>query len=270
MITDAVQRKCLALVPAMKIAVVGETTGQTSGKGPNDFLLMLRGRRDGSEEDLGKRELDDGQIAHGFHMKQGSKDWTVWADPESGLPIRVELSWGVFGAMTIVMSDFAFNIPVDESLFSLEPPEGYTIHKIQFDSTDPREADLLETLGAYSDCLGGSFPPTFDFQGLTEELEKHFKKGLEEKKGVQRLLEKVRSGIEFGGLVGKLMRGLMFADQLPAGSDWNYVGKDIKRGESDRPVCWWRPDDSETYRVVYGDLTVRDVKPEDLPTVPEP
>jgi hypothetical protein len=33
-------------------------------------------------------------------------------------------------------------------------------------------------------------------------------------------------------------------------------------------VCWYKPVGSQTYRVVYGDLSVRDVAPEDLPAIP--
>jgi hypothetical protein len=43
------------------------------------------------------------------------------------------------------------------------------------------------------------------------------------------------------------------------------VGKDVKFGDGESPVCWYRPDGSETYRVIYGDLTVKDVPPEELP-----
>jgi hypothetical protein len=41
----------------------------------------------------------------------------------------------------------------------------------------------------------------------------------------------------------------------------NRKGK--KLGGSD-PVCWWKPEGSETYRVVYEDLTVVDVEPDDF------
>jgi hypothetical protein len=33
-------------------------------------------------------------------------------------------------------------------------------------------------------------------------------------------------------------------------------------------MCWWKPAGSKTYWVVYGDLSVRDVAPKDLPPIP--
>jgi hypothetical protein len=45
----------------------------------------------------------------------------------------------------------------------------------------------------------------------------------------------------------------------------HYVGASVKFGDATRPVCWYKPIDAETYRVVYGDLSIRTVRAEDLP-----
>jgi hypothetical protein len=62
-----------------------------------------------------------------------------------------------------------------------------------------------------------------------------------------------------------MMRDFMFYKNLEPKNDWHYVGKDVKFGDAESPVCWYRPTDSETYRVIYGDLSIRDVAPENLP-----
>jgi hypothetical protein len=64
--------------------------------------------------------------------------------------------------------------------------------------------------------------------------------------------------------------GCAFIEQLPEGSDWRYVGEDVKLGDESQAVCWWKPSGSSVYRVVYGDLSVRDVAPNDLPPIPWP
>lgn len=46
------------------------------------------------------------------------------------------------------------------------------------------------------------------------------------------------------------------------------VGEDVKLGDASKAVCWWKPPGSSTYRVVYGDLSVRGVAPDDLPPIP--
>ena len=57
----------------------------------------------------------------------------------------------------------------------------------------------------------------------------------------------------------------VFITQQIAEGSWKYLGKGVKLGDKDRIVCWYRPKGSRTYRVVYGDLSVKDVEPEDLP-----
>ncbi len=47
-----------------------------------------------------------------------------------------------------------------------------------------------------------------------------------------------------------------------------YLGKGVKLGDKDRIVCWYKLKDAKdpkTYRVVYGDLKVKDVASEALP-----
>ena len=49
---------------------------------------------------------------------------------------------------------------------------------------------------------------------------------------------------------------------------FRYLGKGVKLGEKDRIVCWYKlkdAKDANTYRVVYGDLSVKDVAAKDLP-----
>jgi hypothetical protein len=49
------------------------------------------------------------------------------------------------------------------------------------------------------------------------------------------------------------------------GDDWSYVGAGIKLGDASKPVFWYRPQGAENYRVIYGDLSVKDVAAENLP-----
>ena len=57
---------------------------------------------------------------------------------------------------------------------------------------------------------------------------------------------------------------------LVAGDSWHYAGKGVKLGDKTAPVCWCKPKDSKTYRVVYGDLSIKDVAEEDLPKPTKP
>ena len=48
--------------------------------------------------------------------------------------------------------------------------------------------------------------------------------------------------------------------------DTNFsAGMDVRLGDADTAILWYRPEDAETYRMIYGDLSVADVAPENLP-----
>jgi hypothetical protein len=78
-----------------------------------------------------------GKVAAGFQVvikterPAGTDTWTgtYWVDPETKLPVRIEYSNRGTGPMMAdsetVRSDIVFDAPLDESLFSTDPPEGY-------------------------------------------------------------------------------------------------------------------------------------------------
>jgi hypothetical protein len=56
-------------------------------------------------------------------------------------------------------------------------------------------------------------------------------------------------------------------------NSFRYLGKGVKLGDKDRIVCWYKlkdAKDANTYRVVYGDLSVKDVAAKDLPLPVDP
>jgi hypothetical protein len=59
-----------------------------------------------------------------------------------------------------------------------------------------------------------------------------------------------------------LGKGMLFMMGL---KDQHYAGNGVKLGEADKAIFWYQPEGSETWRVIYGDLRVKDVAPENLP-----
>ena len=51
--------------------------------------------------------------------------------------------------------------------------------------------------------------------------------------------------------------GMLFAQDVEGGGQLALCGKDVRAGEADKPLCWWKDKRAATYRVVFGDLTVR-------------
>jgi hypothetical protein len=102
-----------------------------------DFYTAIREVPAEAMKRLPAKMLGDKQVM-GFYWEQridkkkGQDTWkrTYWIDTKTKLPVRVEISHrstdSRVGPSDWVQSDFVFGEELDESLFSTEPPEGYT------------------------------------------------------------------------------------------------------------------------------------------------
>jgi hypothetical protein len=52
-------------------------------------------------------------------------------------------------------------------------------------------------------------------------------------------------------------------ETVPRGFRW--LGKGVKLGAADRIICWYKLQSAGQLRAVYGDLKLKDIKPEKLP-----
>ena len=221
-----------------------------------NIITDLQNDPDFSVEPLGEKEID-GRIVKGFHATGPDEELTIWADPQTALPIRTEQKWH---QMQFTCTDFQFDIEMDESLFSMEIPEGYPappmVGEIPISAMlGGTEQDLVEFLRIYAEIiLDGAFPEDLSPQVWIDDVKKNRNK-------FAQLSEEQNSK----GPPLKFARGWVFFRLLKPENDWHYVGKDVKFGDADSPVCWYRPDGSETYHVIYGDLSVKKVAQEDLP-----
>jgi len=126
------------------------------------------------------------------------------------------------------------------------------------DGTAPPETDRIEGLRAVAEFLDGSFPPTLEFQGLLDACKAQL-----ETKSPSPAEQEMKALNEKSGRAFQYLQAL----ELQWGArDLRYVGGRTKLRDSHSPVLWWQPKGADTYRVVYADLNVRDVAPEDLPS----
>ncbi len=98
----------------------------------------------------------DGRNAVGFRIRANRVDMTLWADPETARPVRIEVVMDGRQMTRMVMGNFRYDVVLKPSLFSLEPPEGYSTQAI--DLTMPVEEDLLRTLRILAEHGKGVFP----------------------------------------------------------------------------------------------------------------
>jgi outer membrane lipoprotein-sorting protein len=252
--------KIVSLDPKNKRMTVINLANAPKDKMPMDIFSQLRSQLieaektpDANRESLGEKQID-GRRAIGYRIKSPAQVLTIWGDPRTALPIRVESQTDLIPKTRTTWTDFQFDLPVDESLFSLQPPPGYTVVDTPVDVSPSTESDLTAALRQYAEMTGGEFPKAFDTPSTMVFVEK-LMTNLGIKKGQD---PEPRQQKEMMTALFKLNRGLMFALQLPPKTDAHYAGKGVKLGAADKPIFWYRPKDAKRYRVICADLSVRD------------
>jgi hypothetical protein len=202
-------------------------------------------------EELGEQEID-GQRVIGFRAKHPKTEITIWADPETALPVRIEQ---IGGQMKVICKNLEFDVDLDESLFSMNVPEEYTLQQVELDLLGATEQDFIEGLRIRAEVFADGWFP----DGVAVE------DYLKQAPAMGRKIEELGLSDEEATELGmKLSRHLLFIRFFKGQGQWHYAGQGVKLGDADTPIFWYRPEDSETYRVIYGDLRVEDVAPENL------
>jgi outer membrane lipoprotein-sorting protein len=294
MILDHQAMKGLTLAPEQKLATTIDLSKIKKPSGAsNPFEMVRQLVHDGSSnaaenvESLGKKPID-GRVAVGFRTQGNMADQTFWADPQTARLVRIEVDFPD-GSGHGVMSNFRYDMELDPSLFSLQPPAGYTVNNT--DAKMPVENDLVNILRLIAEHNDGTFPDAIGMSNkefyhaiqaaAKSETEKFLKEPATEK-----LLEELKAqyGKDTDGfmkawmkammpfnqkLTQKNMQGMMFYNMLTSANDSHYVGKDVKLGTPDRPIFWYKPTGADKYRVIYADLSVKEMTADEVKTLPE-
>jgi hypothetical protein len=70
-------------------------------------------------------------------------------------------------------------------------------------------------------------------------------------------------------LAQKHMQGVLFYSMLQPENDAHYAGENVKSDTPDRPIFWYKPAGAEKYRVIYADLSVKELTPEEVKQLAE-
>ena len=127
------------LYPNQKKAIVTTLIGFGPKQDP-DLIEMVKQYEQESPERLGTKKVD-GKILQGFrHRPNEHNEFTVWVDPDTKLPVEVEIKHLKTG-QTIFMDQFEFDFALDPSAFRTDVPDGYEIENITLDyrPTEPKE-----------------------------------------------------------------------------------------------------------------------------------
>ena len=259
MILDLEGGRMLTLVAfgVTKIASYNDIQG-TGLEGTGSVLDFVRNvvsrvkdNPDADIQDLGEKEIN-GQKAVGFYVNGFHDGLTIWANKKTSLPIRIEFTEG---KTSTVIKNIEFDVPLEESLVSMEVPAGYTLKDIAIHSTEvpapdhplsnATEEDLVESLRIWAEIiLDGAFPDAIGTD--------HF------------LKQAAPLGYKMASLRlphsewDQFLKGMIFLQKFEFGVKWGYAGKGVKLGDADKIILWYQPQGSNTYRAIYGDLHVED------------
>lgn len=260
-IIDLDQMRMMTLSPETKQAVYINMDGLPEM--PKNYiehlvhiLETLRDTKEGSFGELESREID-GRMLDGYLFTYQSTEAEVWIDPETSLPAIITERTG---GMEMTCSNFDFTVEPDPALFAMTPPEGYTVIDTQglIDfKKDATEETFIEGLRFMANLRDGWFPRDISLEGFVQNAEEigHL---VEQK--FEGTLAQVQAGMQLG-------KGLVFLRFYSGKGPWHYAGNGVKLGEANRPIFWYPPKDSDNYHVIFGDLHVEEVTPEDLESV---
>ena len=270
-IVDGQKDKAISLIPATKTATVVNLKNFAAKDNPfgrtfpglQELVASAQSGKAGKVQRLGLHTID-GHEAEGFHVQVGSMEVKIWADPKTLLPVRVEQIVAE-PSTRVVMTDFRFNVPLDESLFSVDVPPGYSVEQtVQIDASKPW-AFLTSALKMAAEINGGVFPPSLQGdQGVVSVIQRGIQTLAEKHKGSPGEARKLGMDVSMN-VAGFL--GFIYATPPDA---MHYAGKGVKLGTPDRPILWLTPPKlSGQYLVIYADLSVKEVSADEAPKLPE-
>jgi len=269
-ISDLQKGEIVTLMTTQKQALVMKIINMPEDPNQNQFNMFgdirrriqeARGVSNDAVTSLGERQID-GRTVAGYHVQKSGVDLTIWADRETNLPVELK---SVAGPISYTMTDIVFDVDLDESLFDLTIPEGYeVIGTLYADATKQTEKDLIEMFRIWAEHTDGGLPPSVDMHApmafvlaqQTKLMQSGQQPSQEDMLGVQQTI------MDMG-------RGITFVQSLPADSDWHYAGKDVTFGDAEMPIFWYRPEGAETYRIIYGDMTIDEVPASEIPATPQ-
>lgn len=216
-----------------------------------ELLAESRNAKDEQYQRIGEKEID-GKKAVGFRYDSPAATTTLWGDPKSGQPVRIENIWSGIPRTEMAMSHFEMNVDLKESLFDMTVPQGYKVQSFDVDASPTREGDLVQAFKACAEISGGDFPDTMDTAGVTALVMKYAMSRAKAKDLTDEMMQQLmKESIKIG-------RGFQFAFERPESAEATYAGKGVKLGTNDRPIFWYKPEGSKKYRVIDAELNVHD------------
>lgn len=185
----------------------------------------------------------------------------LWVDVETKLPVRLTAQGSAKDgeiSMDLVIDDFQWDVAMDPGELELVIPEDYKLlGQATWDITKEGE-DIVEVLKIFAEYADGRYPSSLSTMTVAREITSY-------------LRQKLARYLSSGGLPREIMEkltklemvGQAYAVLEKEGKDPAYYGDKVTAEFPHAVLLRWKISEGR-YRVVFGDLTIRDVNTEEL------
>ena len=246
-ITLIVDSKIAIMMPPRKMTI--PMPRATSSR---DWIEQLTKLSDKPDRELGEQTVD-GRRVIGFEASLVGVKYTLWLDAKSKTIAKIEGHSAHGRIVKDAMTDFQFDLPLDEALFSYEVPAGYKIH-VPSDTpyVRPSEANVLNALRLYTQKSGGKFPKNLtDWHDLSDLF----------LTPVERLVAWDKSPA-FQEISEQTAATRSFLRDFSL-KDFAYLGNGLTTQDTQSIILWYKTKDGP-YRAIYGDLSVKEITKDKL------
>lgn len=260
-----------------------EPSGQFGGGRPFSNITTILRRK--PIEFVGQKEIDGvtaNVFRHQREFKSGEKESIeIWIDAKSKQLIRTsttrgdryfdpqtdpdrnnkpepKFSWGTIGG--VIERDIKVDAQLDPSLFSMTPPEGFTI-------VDPpsrpkvTQEQMIQWLRLLAEANGGVFLQWDRDINMQWHNAIARKPKDERSEAEKKYMEVYRKHM----LDGNRRPIEEFVEAFTEPGSFRYFGKGVSLGSKSRIVCYYKLKSTGQYQAVYGDLRVAPINASDLP-----
>ena len=219
-----------------------------------NYIEYFKKLAEGKGEPAGEETIN-GVKAKKFKVRIAGWDAMIFADAKTGSPIKVEYE-NVMGASHLTMSDFNFDANLDPAMFSVDPPADYKIEKETLHVNRDLAENVVPVLKFYAQHSDGHFPK--DLNNWADFIKKLFPAG------------STTAPVDTQGIMSNVGAITALLSEYQKGKTYDYLPNNGKLGDSDKVIFWYQPEDSKTYKAIYGDMHIAEVTADKLPTLPAP
>jgi hypothetical protein len=253
---------------------IGDEQMKRMGEENGDPVTVLKAMLENKYTKLGRKTID-GIAARGIEVsdpKLGAKmgsflsgglydETTVqlWVDEKNELPVRINATGSSKDgktSMDVVYDHFQWDIEIEPAMLKPVIPEDYELVAQEQWEAGKEGEEIIEVLRLFVELADGQYPASLKTMTVANAIAPAFQKKFPR-----------GSAKPSKELIARLMKvdrvGMMYTTLEKEGKDPAYYGDRVSINSPEAVLFRWKVNDN-TYRVVFGDLSTKDVTPAEL------